>query len=76
MKKLFAVIVLSVLLGGASGCRIGECWNQACCSHCQQPQRTVVVAEQPCVVTDSCCTSCGTPCGTPCNAVPMVTPGR
>ena len=23
MKKLFAVIVLSVLLGGASGCRIG-----------------------------------------------------
>ncbi len=75
MRKLFALVVLTVVLSGAAGCRIGECWNEACCSHCRPRTQTVVVSE-PCMVTDSCCgtpcMSCGAPC--PCNAAPVISP--
>jgi hypothetical protein len=70
MRKLLALAVLSVLLGGATGCRIGECWREAWCSRlCPQRQQAVIVSE-PCVVTDSCCN----PCCSPCTEAPAMTP--
>jgi hypothetical protein len=70
MKKAFALVVLCVLFSGTAGCRIGECWREAWQSRfCPQQQRTVIVAEPPCVMSDSCASPCGT-CA-PCNAVPV-----
>jgi len=70
MRKLLALAVLSVLLGGAAGCRIGECWREAWRSRfCPQPQQTVIVSE-PYVVTDAC----SNPCASPYNAAPAMTP--
>ncbi len=72
MKKLLTVMVFGMLLGSMTGCRIGECWNQALCSHCRpQPQQQPVMVSQPCVVSDPC----GSPCGSPCSGAPVVTPG-
>ena len=64
MKKLLAIAVLGIVLGGATGCRIGECWNQALCSHCPKRQQAVMVSS-PCVVSDTCASPCGSPCGAP-----------
>ena len=69
MKKLLALVVLSLMLSCAAGCRIGECWREAWRSRfCPQPQQSMVVSE-PCVVSDSCCSPCATQCA-PCNAAP------
>ena len=61
MRKVFALVVLTALLSGATGCRIGDCWREAWCSHCPQQRQSAVVATEPCVVSDTC-TSCGSPC--------------
>lgn len=64
MKRFLLFAVLTVMLGGLSGCRLGECWRYAWNSRFH-PERNVVMTE-PCVVVDSCdpcCDPCGSPCG-------------
>lgn len=70
MKKLFMLTVLGILLAGAAGCRIGECWRYAWNSRFGPPQQQAVVVSGPCVVSDPCCNPCPSPCG----AAPMITP--
>jgi len=66
MRKLLILAVLSVLLGGAAGCRIGECWREAWRSRFgPQPQQQAVIVSDPCVVADPCCSPCGAPAMTP-----------
>ena len=84
MRKLLALAMFGMLLGGMAGCRIGECWREAWCSHCR-PQQSAVIVGEPCMMSDPCCTTCapcGSPCGSPCGgscgspcAAPMLAPG-
>jgi hypothetical protein len=71
MKRLMLLMLFGMLLGGATGCRVAECWRYAWNSrfHPQQQQQAVVCSE-PCVVSDSCASPCSTPCGT----TPMSSP--
>ena len=64
MKRLLVLTVFVVLLGAASGCRIGECWRYAWNSRFH-PERNVVPAQQVMMV-DPCEESCGVPCGDSC----------
>jgi hypothetical protein len=69
MKTLLRVAILVMLIGGASGCRIGQCWREAWCSRlCPQRQQAVIVAD-PCVMSDPCCGSCSAP-------APMMMPAQ
>jgi hypothetical protein len=74
MKKLLMLSALGLVLLAASGCRVCECWREAWGSRFRpqpQPQQAVIVTEQPCVVTDSCCS----PCSSPCTSAPAIVPG-
>jgi len=56
MKRLMMCAVLGVLLAGATGCRIGECWRSAWAS--RRPPQQMMVCSDSCVVSESC-----DPCG-------------
>jgi hypothetical protein len=71
MRRVFALVVLTVLLSGATGCRIAECWREAWCSHCPQRQQAVMVSE-PYVMSDSC-SPCSSPCSS-CTSAPAMAP--
>ena len=65
MKRLLVLTVFFVLLGGASGCQVAECWRYAWNSRFH-PERNVIVAD-PVVMVDPCGDPCGDPyggCGT------------
>jgi len=72
MKKVLILLVFGFLLGGASGCRVAECWNYAWNSRFH-PERNVVASE-PCIVSDPCNEPCGSVCGDACGA-PAITTG-
>ena len=61
MKRLLVITVFIVLVGGASGCRVAECWRYAWNSRFH-PERNVIVAD-PVVMVDPCCDPSGDPCG-------------
>ena len=69
MKRLLVLMVFGMLLGSATGCRIGECWRYAWNS--RFPPRQTVVVTEPYVVSDPCCDPCATPCG----AATLMAPG-
>lgn len=74
MKRLILLMMFGMLLVGATGCRVAECWRYAWNSRFHpQPQPTVVVSE-PCVVNDSCCNPCSTPCAMPATVTPTLSP--
>jgi hypothetical protein len=79
MKRLMFLAVLATLLGGASGCHFGECWNYAWNSRFHPERNARLCQPPPCVVADPCGDPCaggavvttpGCGCGTP-----LVTPG-
>jgi hypothetical protein len=76
MRKLLTLMILGLLLGSMTGCRIGQCWREAWNSRFHpQPQQTVICSD-PCVVSDSCASPCGTACS-PCSGggMPVITTG-
>ena len=86
MKKLLALSFLGVVLCGASGCHVGECWRYAWNSRFHPERNAQLCApQQTCVVSDSCCcdpcdgaTVVTTPASPGCNCgggAPVVTPG-
>ena len=70
MKRLMMLLVCGILLVGATGCHVGECWTYAWNSRFH-PERNAPPAQQRCVVVDPC-DPCGDPCG---NGSTMVVPG-